>query len=374
MSTRRSKSNWIARKTKPHRMRCAVLSDILIRRFRMSHRTFVGFFASWAVVFLMLAPAPVNGQGPRSAAKAVVSKNIPRTPDGHPDLEGVWTNSSLTPLERLREFEGKQSITEAEATAYEKQNLERGNRDRRDGGADADVDRAYNELFFDRGSQLARIGQSIRTSTIIDPPEGKIPPLTPEAQKRMEAIRAYARLHPADEPKDRSLAERCIYWRTAGPPMLPGPYNNLYQIYQTPGYVMIQSEMIHETRVIPLDGRLHLASNIRKWMGDSVGHWEGDTLVVDTTNFTEKTRFQGSSENLHVIERFTRLDANSIDYKFTIDDPATFTKPWTGELPFNANPGPVYEYACHEGNYALGDILAGARAEEKKTEAAAQQK
>ena len=151
----------------------------------MSHRSFAGFLASGAVVFLMLAPAPVHGQGPRSAANAAVSKTIPRTPDGHPDLEGVWTNSSLTPLERLHEFESKQSVTEAEATAYEKQNLEQNNRDRRDGGADADVNRAYNELWFDRGNKLARIGPSIRTSFIIDPPDGKIPPLTPEAQKRM---------------------------------------------------------------------------------------------------------------------------------------------------------------------------------------------
>ena len=340
----------------------------------MTHRTFAGFFASGAVVLLMLAPAPVNGQGPRSAARSAVSKNIPRTPDGHPDLEGVWTNSSLTPLERIPQFEGKQTVTEAEATAYEKQNLEQNNRDRRDGGAEADVGRAYNELWFDRGSRLARVDGSVRTSFIVDPPDGKIPPLTPEAQKRMEAVRAYARLHPADEPKDRSLAERCVYWATSGPPMLPGPYNNLYQIYQTPQYVMIQSEMIHETRVIPLDGRPHLAANIRKWMGDSVGHWEGDTLVVDTTNFTDKTRFRGSSENLHVIERFRRVDANTIDYKFTVDDPTSFTKPWTAELPFSASTGPVYEYACHEGNYALADILAGARAEEKKTAEAAKQK
>ena len=340
----------------------------------MSHRTIAAIFAGCSGVTLLMAPAPAAGQGSRATAKSSASKTIPRTPDGHPSLEGIWTNSTLTPLERLSEFEGKQSITEAEATAYEKRNLEQGNRDRRDGGADADVGRAYNELFFDRGSRLARIGQSIRTAMIIDPPDGHIPALTAEAQKRMEGIRAYARLHPADEPKDRSLAERCIYWATSGPPMLPGPYNNLYQIYQTPGSIMILSEMIHETRVIPLDGRPHLASNVRKWMGDSVGHWEGDTLVVDTTNFTDKTRFRGSGENLHVIERFTRLDENTIDYKFTIDDPTTFTKPWTAELPFNANPGPIYEYACHEGNYALADILAGARAEEKKTEAAAKQK
>jgi hypothetical protein len=330
----------------------------------MSHRNIAAFFAGGVLAFLFV-PVPVAGQGPRAASRAAISNGIPRTPDGHPSLEGVWNNSSLTPLERLREFEGKQTVTEAEATAYEKQNLEQNNRDRRDGGAEADVGRAYNELWFDRGNKLARIGASIRTSFIIDPPDGKIPALTPQAQKRMEGIRAYARLHPADEPKDRSLAERCIYWATSGPPMLPGPYNNLYQIYQTPGYIMILSEMIHETRAIPLDGRPHLPPNIRKWMGDSVGHWEGDTLVVDTTNFTDKTRFRGSDENLHVIERFTRLDNNSIDYKFTIDDPTAFTKSWTAELPFNASPGPIYEYACHEGNYALADILKGARAEEK---------
>jgi hypothetical protein len=206
----------------------------------MSHRT-LAVIPAVCSAFLFLAPAPVFGQGPRAAAKSTASNAIPRTPDGHPDLQGVWTNSSLTPLERLREFENKQTVTEAEATAYEKNNLETNNRDRRDGGAEADVGRAYNELWFDRGNKLARIGSSIRTSFIIDPPDGKIPALTPAAQKRMDAIRAYARLHPADEPKDRSLAERCIYWGTSGPPLLPGPYNNMYQIYQTPGHVMILS-------------------------------------------------------------------------------------------------------------------------------------
>ena len=148
--------------------------------------------------------------------------------------------------------------------------------------------------------------------------------------------------------------------------MLPGPYNNVYQIYQTPGYVMILSEMIHETRIIPTDGRAHLPANVRNWTGDPVGHWEGDTLVVDSTNFTGKTRFRGSDENLHVIERFTRVGPDTIDYKFTIDDPGAFTRAWTAELPFAATAGPIYEYACHEGNYALLDILTGARAEEKK--------
>ena len=148
--------------------------------------------------------------------------------------------------------------------------------------------------------------------------------------------------------------------------MLPGPYNNTYQIYQTPGYVMILSEMIHEARIIPLDGRAHLPANMRKWTGDSIGRWEGDTLVVDTTNFTDKTRFRGSDRNLHVVERFTRVGPDTIQYGFTIDDPSTYTRPWTAELPFTATPGPVYEYACHEGNYALLDILTGARELEKK--------
>ncbi|HTS49566.1 MAG TPA: hypothetical protein VMH05_16550 [Bryobacteraceae bacterium] len=305
---------------------------------------------------------------PASAAGQSSSKRwtAPRTPDGHPDLQGIWTNSTMTQLERPEQFAGKQTLTEAEATAYEKTTIVQRDRDRRDGGADVDVGRAYNELFFDQGSQLARLNGTIRTSMVIDPPDGRIPPLTPEAQKRQEALRAEARLHPADGPENRSLAERCLYWATTGPPMLPGPYNNTYQIYQTPGYVTIQSEMIHETRIIPTDGRPHVPANVRKWTGDPVGHWEGDTLVVDSTNFTGKTRFRGSDENLHVIERFTRVAPDTIDYKFTIDDPSAFTRAWTAELPLAATPGPIYEYACHEGNYALLDILTGARAQEKK--------
>ena len=343
-------------------------SDILIRRCGMSQRI-IALLAGAAGVVTMLAPAAASGQTRRTGSNAASTKSVPRTPDGHPDLQGIWNNSTLTSLERSAEFQGKATVTEAEAAAYEKQNLDQNNRDRRDGGAEADVGRAYNELFFDRGSQLARIGGTVRTSMIVDPPDGKIPALTAEAQKRMQALRAYARLHPADTARDRSLAERCVYWATAGPPMLPGPYNNLYQIYQTPNYVMIQSEMIHEQRIIPLDGRPHLPPVVRKWLGDSVGHWEGDTLVVDTTNFTDKTRFRGSSENLHVVEHFTRTGPGTIDYRFTIDDPSTFTRPWTAELPFNAAKGPIYEYACHEGNYALMDILKGARAEEAKAAA-----
>ena len=289
-----------------------------------------------------------------------------KTPDGQPDLQGIWTNNTLTPLERPAEFQRKAVVNAKEAAEYEKQVVEGRNRDRRDTNADVDVGQAYNESFFDRGTKLARVDGTIRTSMIVDPADGQVPPLTPEAQKKSEAIRAQTRLHPADGPESRSLAERCLFWGTSGPPMLPGPYNNMYQIYQAPGFVVILSEMIHDARIIPLDGRPHLPPNVTQWLGDSRGHWEGNTLVVDTTNFTPKTRFRQSDENLHVIERFTRVDRDTILYKFTIEDPTAFTKPWTAELPLTAAQGPIYEYACHEGNYALKDILAGARAEEQK--------
>jgi hypothetical protein len=313
------------------------------------------------VVGVWIAMALLRAQSPSKGWTA------PRTPDGQPDLQGIWTNSTLTPLERSEEFRRQPVLTESEAVAYEKRIAVQGSRDRRDGDPETDVSRAYNELFFDHGDKLARVQNSIRTSMIVDPPDGKIPPLTAAGQERVEQARAYAKLHPADRAQDRSLTERCIYWATAGPPMLPGPYNNLYEIQQTPGYVTILSEMIHEVRIIPLDGRPHLPQSVHLWTGDSRGHWEGSTLVIETTNLTGKTRFRGASENLKVIERLTRLDANTLLYRFTIDDPATFTKPWTGELPFVATSGPIYEYACHEGNQALVDILAGARVEERKS-------
>ncbi len=301
---------------------------------------------------LLQAQTPSNGAAPHAS-------------DGHSDLQGIWTNSTRTPLERPQEFFSKPFLSEQEAAAYEQRILTQGNRDRRDGDAEADVARAYNQLFFDQGEHLSRIRHRIPTSIVVDPADGKIPPLTPEAQGRLDRARAYARLHPADRAQDRSLTERCIYWATAGPPMLPGPYNNLYQIYQTPGRITILSEMIHEARIVPLDGRPHLPASVRLWSGDPRGHWEGNTLVIETTNFTAKTQFHGASENLKVTEKFTRVDPKTILYRFTIDDPATFTKPWTGELPLVAAAGPIYEYACHEGNQALVDILAGARAQER---------
>ena len=286
----------------------------------------------------------------------------PRTPDGQPDLQGVWTNSTLTPLERPAELAGKTVLTEREAADYVKGLLQRVNTDRRDGGAQTDVGRSYNEFWRDRGNDLA----DRRTSLIINPTDGRIPALTPQAQKRVDATRAWMQEHSTDGPEGRSLAERCIQWTTSGPPMLPGPYNNDTQFVQGPGYVMILSEMIHDTRMIPLDGRPHVSAAIREWMGDSRGHWEGNTLVVDTTNFTSEYSFRGSDANLHLTERFTRVSPEVMQYEFTVDDPTAFTKPWTARISFNKTNERVYEYACHEGNYALTDILAGARASEKK--------
>jgi hypothetical protein len=295
------------------------------------------------------------------AAKATSTPKqwtAPRTPDGHPDLQGIWTNTTITPLERPADLAGKPFLTEQEAAAYEKKTVATQTGDRRDGGAEVDVGRSYNEFWRDRGTKI--IG-SRRTSLITDPPDGKIPSLTPAAVKKQEEASIQQRLHGTDGPENRNLWERCI---TRGLPMLPGPYNNDFEIVQTPGYVVILHEMIHDARIIPLDGRPHPPTNVRQWMGDGRGHWEGDTLVVDTTNFTDKTRFNNSSENLHVVERFTPVDGKTLLYRFTIEDPQTWDRPWTGEYTWPATDKPIYEYACHEGNYAMGDILRGARREE----------
>ena len=296
-------------------------------------------------------------------AAGAQTSQIPRTPDGQPDLEGIWSNATITPLERPRELAGKQTFTPEEAAAYEKQIVDRNNVDHRSGNAQADVSLGYNNFWWDRGTKVI---QGDRTSLLVDPPDGRIPALTPEAQKRMQESRAWMQEHATDGPEGRSLSERCILWTTAGPPMLPGPYNNNFQILQTRDQVVILNEMIHDVRIVPLDGRPHVPSNIREWMGDSRGHWERNTLVVDTTNFTDKYSFRGSDRNLHLIERFTRVSPDTLLYEFTVDDPTAFTKPWTAQIPVTKIKGPIFEYACHEGNYAMTDILAGARAAEKK--------
>jgi hypothetical protein len=303
---------------------------------------------------------------------AAKSKNwtVPRTPDGKPDLQGVWTNATITPMERPAKLAGKATMTDAEAAVYEKATHD--GLVAQDGQSEGPLLAAagssgtggYNFLFIDAGNELARVDGVKRTALIIDPPDGKVPPITAEARQRnANAMRAFFNF---DSVKTRPTSERCLigFGSTSGPPMMPVLYNNNYQIVQTPDAVMILVEMVHDARIIRMNGT-HAAPGVRQWLGDSIGHWEGDTLVVDTTNFNDQTRFRGASENLHVVERFSRPDANTILYRVTVDDPSTFTKPWTMEYPFVATKGPVYEYACHEGNYAMTDILGGARKSEQ---------
>jgi hypothetical protein len=298
-----------------------------------------------------------------AVAAPLSAQSPPRPRDGHPDLQGIWNFSSLTPLERPAQFADKPVLTDAEAAEFERETLERTNADRRRDTADADVAQAYNNAWYDRGTKV--VGTK-RSSLIIDPPDGRIPPLNASGQAAA-AARAEARRGrgPADGPEDRSLAERCLLFN-AGPPLLPGPYNNNLRIVQTRDYVVIANEMIHDVRIVPLDGRPHLAAGMRRWQGDPRGHWDGDTLVVETTNFSDRTSFRGSDTHLRLVERFRRVDAKTLDYQFTVDDASVFSRPWTASLPMTTSDGPIYEYACHEGNYAMTGILRGARAQEQE--------
>ena len=346
----------------------------------MRHR-FPALIATLAVLaaVVLLLPPSTFGQAPASASAKAKGTPGPKlgfpanTSDGQPDLQGIWSSSTVTPLERPRDLAGKEFLTPQEAADYEKRVLQSNNRDRRDGSAEDDLNRAYNDSWYDSGTNIVK---TRRTSLVIDPPDGRIPAFTPEAQKREDARAEDRRRRgpdPADSWEDRSLGERCL---TRGAPKLPGAYNNNMQIVQTRRYVAILQEMIHEVRMIPLDGRGHIDKSIRQWLGDSRGHWEGKTLVVDTTNFTDKiisnafNCCRGAGANLHVIERFTRVDADTIDYQYTVDDPSTYTRPWTVSIPLTKVEGPIYEYACHEGNYGMANLLSGARAQEKAAEEA----
>ena len=303
----------------------------------------------------LLIPVAVAGQ------RTAKTWTPPRTPDGHADLQGLWDFRSATPLERPTRFAGREFMTPDEVVAYEQEALVREDgRPPDDGRTEQSVHPAW---WLDYGKTVVK---TRRTSLIVDPPDGRIPPLTPQAQQRNAARRAAAREHgPADSYENRSLQERCI---TRGLPevILPGPYNNNLQIVQAPGYVVLVTEMIHDARIVPIDGRPHTSPAVPQWMGDSRGHWEGDTLVVDTTNFTDRTSFRGSGAGLHLVERFTRIDADTLDYRFTVDDPTTWTRPWTVAYPMVRTVGLMYEFACHEGNYGLRNILAGARDEESR--------
>ena len=281
----------------------------------------------------------------------------PRTPDGQPDMQGVWTNATSIPMERPRSLGAKEFYTPEEAQAIAKKGYQ--------GDRAALPEAHYDMSQFGLDPMQARFAPNLRTSLIVGP-EGRIPAMTPEAQKRNAELSSKAKGHEFDGPENRTLGERCIMWAQEGPPMLPTTYNNNLEIVQGPGYVAIVSEIIHDVRIVPLDSRPHVSPNIRLWRGDSRGHWEGNTLVVDTTNFSDKTPFHGSSENLHLTERFTRTSKDLIVYQFTLDDPATWVMPWTAELVMGPAPGQIFEYACHEGNYGLANDLSAARAEEKK--------
>lgn len=310
------------------------------------------------LVFGALTVAAVSGlaQSPRG----------PRTTWGDPDLQGLWTNATLTPLQRPAELAGKPFFTTEEAAAFDKQRVTQTNADRplRPGEVGA-----YNDAFFERGTHGVK---SRRTSLIVDPADGRIPSFTFAAQEHVAARERDAARQPADGPEDRWLTERCILFG-ATVPMLPEPYNNNYRILQAPGYVVILVEMNHDARIIPLDGRPRLSSPVRQWIGDSRGHWDGDTLVVESSNFkfNAQSRFgvgylNGVSDgNLRVVERFTRTDAGTLLYRATIEDPTVFTNAWTIELPMEKTAGPIFEVACHEGNYGMANILSGYRAEER---------
>jgi len=318
----------------------------------------------------LLALAPLSAFGQAASAKVATptsaqSKSAHRTADGHPDLQGVWSTASVTPLERPKDLGSKEYFTKEEAEAYEKKSLAAA-KEVVAPGTYGDVH--YNMAQFGLEKGQSKVASSIRTSLIVGP-TGRIPAMLPAAVERNAARAAAAKGHEFDGPETRSLGEQCIMWPNEGPPMLPAGYNSNLQIVQGQGYVAIMQEMIHDVRIIPTDGSPHLASNVRQWFGDSRGHWEGDTLVVDTTNFTNRTAFRGSSENLHVVERFSRTADDRILYQFTVDDPSTWETSWSGEVPMTKIDGPIYEYACHEGNYGMRNNLSGARAAEKTAQA-----
>ena len=289
---------------------------------------------------------------------AVSAQSGQRTPDGRPDLQGTWSFATLTPLERPIEFGTKAVLTKEEARQYAEDSLKRRNMDTRAGGGAIDVERAYNDFWWDFGTTA-----SLRTSLIIDPPDGRRPAYTPEAQKRMTEQFSGLR-RPAEGPEDRMLAERCIIGFNAGPPFAPSAYNNNVQIVQTKDHVMLLNEMVHDARIVPLDARPRAKTT--RWMGESRGRWEGDTLIVETSNFKGPTSFAGSSEKMKLTERFKLDGKDTLLYQFTVEDPTTWVKPWTAEIPMARSEEPIYEYACHEGNHGMQGILKGARMDEQQ--------
>jgi hypothetical protein len=302
------------------------------------------------VAFLFVRPGAAQAQS--------------RTAGGRPDFGGIWTSATATPLERPATLKNKEFFTPAEAAEWERAKADQAPEPADPVGKTIGT---YNKAFFEPGPHVVK---TLRTAIITEPSDGRIPALTPVAAA--EKLRRQRLLRNPGAARDMGLQDRCLVFPTAVPPMLPYRYNSNYQIVQTEDHLVVLAEMIHDTRIIPLDGRAHLPSSVRLWLGDSVGHWEGETLVVDTANFKDTGGFYGDAggmfgfdENLHVVERFSFLDADTILYRFEVDDPTAFTRPWKGELTMERAPGAIYEYACHEGNYALPDILKGFRAHER---------
>ena len=346
----------------------------------MSHRHLGALLAVTAVVLLV----PLG-------ATAQSGDSVPRTPWGKPDLQGVWDFATMTPMQRPVQFEGKETLTDEDAATVIAQANQQWQRISE--GVGDDSTGTYDEVWFDAGTGVT---EDRRTSLIVDPPDGKVPPMTPTAAERVAARRAYLSDHPADSWEDRNIAERCILGFNTGPPMTPSAYNNVVQLFQTEDQVVLLNEMVHDSRIVPLDERPHLPPHMRQWRGDSRGYWDGDTLVVETINFTNKTSYRGaflrkkagaesvslsndvalcigSTESLHLVERFTRANADTLLYEFTVTDPRTFRQPWTAMVSMKMSSNPMYEYACHEGNYAMEGILAGHREDEKAAMEAAKQ-
>lgn len=328
----------------------------------MSHR--VPVLSLTLVIPMLLPPGLVSGQS-NTATRETWSP--PQTAWGAPDLQGTWTNTTTTPLQRPTDLAGKEFLTSEELAVRDSEVADSVNLDKRSSDTGA-----YNNFWMERGAL------GTRTSLIVDPPDGRLPPMTPAELDRQNQRRTSSYSGSAfDSWEDFNELDRCISRGMPGA-MMPGFYNHNYQILQTPGYVVLLVEMIHDARIIPLDGRGHLSPAVRQWMGDARGHWEGNTLVVETTNFTNNVNGRqelghtqgggtvfGGDDNLRLVERFTRVGDNTIDYEFTVVDPTVWDKPWTASLPMTAIEGPLFEYACHEGNYALENILAGARIKEQ---------
>ncbi len=311
-----------------------------------------------AVAAAVVAPIPAGAQ-------PAGLETVLRTPDGQPDISGIFTFRTLTPLQRPAALEGRERLDAEEAAQFEASERIRLNRDLFDpekGAPNAGYQSraeggvlSYNEFWYERGIELTA---DKRTSLVVDPPNGRIP-FKPEYQAAARIRRLNLRNGFADHYTDRSLADRCIMGFNSGPPMVSSAYNNNVQIFQVPGYVVILNEMVHNARIIPLDGRPH--GGIRQWVGDSRGRWEGETLVVETKNFLRETSLGGSSRDTYLVERFRRLDPDTVMYEFTVEDPNNFTRPWTATMPLRRTDGPLFEYACHEGNIGMHGIMAGAR-------------